>query len=221
MALFSPGRVDAVFQDRTEAGRVLADALRAHRQWTDPIVLALPRGGVPVGAEVARAMHAPLDVMVVRKIGHPRHPEFAVGAIASGGVSVMNPDAHDMLGNVSRSELDRVVQRERAELRRREELFRGNRPPLDVGGREVIVVDDGLATGATMQAAVLALRQLRPARITVGVPVGAPESCDLLARVADDVVCVRKPSPFQAVGLWYRDFEQTSDDEVATILGGP
>ena len=220
MALFSPDRVDAVFQDRTEAGRVLADALRAHRQWTDPFVLALPRGGVPVGAEVARAMHAPLDVMVVRKIGHPRHPEFAVGAIASGGVSVMNPDAHDMLSGVSRSELDRVVQRERAELRRREQLFRGNRPPLDVGGREVIVVDDGLATGATMQAAVLALRQLRPARITVGVPVGAPESCALLSRVADDVVCVRKPSPFQAVGLWYRDFEQTSDDEVATILGG-
>lgn len=219
MGFFSPDKAGAVFQDRTEAGRVLADALRAHRQWTDPIVLALPRGGVPVGAEVARAMHAPLDVMVVRKIGHPRHPEYAVGAIASGGVSVMNPEAHDVLGTVSRTELDRVLQRERAELRRREQLFRGDRPPLDVGGREVIVVDDGLATGATMQAAVLALRQLRPARITVAVPVGAPESCTLLSRVADDVVCVRQPSPFQAVGLWYRDFEQTGDDEVAAILG--
>ena len=219
MAPFSPDTVDAVFHDRTEAGRALADALREHRQWTDPLVLALPRGGVPIGAEVARALHASLDVMVVRKIGHPRHPEFAVGAIASGGVSVMNPDAHDALGRVSATELERVVQRERAELQRREKLFRGDRPPLDVQGREVIVVDDGLATGATMQAAVLALRQLRPARITVGVPVGAPESCAALARIADDMVCLRTPSPFQAVGLWYRDFDQTSDDEVGAILG--
>lgn len=218
MGFFSRMGNDAAFRDRREAGRMLAETLTGYRHWTLPLVLALPRGGVPVAAEVARALDAPLDVLVVRKIGHPHHEEFAVGAIASGGVSVMNPRAHEVLGDVTKEELDRIVQREWAELQRREQLFRGDQPALDVHGREVIIVDDGLATGATMQAAVLALRQLQPARITVAVPVAARESCEAMGRVADDVVCVRTPSPFYAVGSWYEHFDQTSDDEVRTIL---
>ncbi len=206
------------FRDRKEAGIALGEALRAHRHWHDPVVLALPRGGVPVAAEVAQALDAPLDILVVRKIGHPHHEEFAVGAIASGGVTVMNPREDSMLGEADDAAVARIIERERQELQRREALYRGGRPAVPLAGRDAIVVDDGLATGATMRAAVQALRALRPARIAVGVPVGARESCEALARLADDVVCVRMPEPFRAVGLWYAEFLQTSDEEVRELL---
>jgi putative phosphoribosyl transferase len=210
--------VDVPFRDRKEAGRALGQALLANRRWENPLVLALPRGGVPVAFEVAQALSAPLDILVVRKIGHPLHEEFAIGAIASGGVAVMNPRAQGYLGDVSKADVERIMARERAELQRRERLYRGGSPALDLRGRETIVVDDGLATGATMQAAVQALRQLHPASITVAVPVAARDSCDALAQVADHVVCVRTPEPFRAVGAWYADFPQTSDDEVRALL---
>lgn len=206
------------FKDRRDAGAALGQALLKHRDWQDPVVLALPRGGVPVAAEVARRLEAPLDILVVRKIGHPLHEEFAIGAIASGGVTVMNPPQETMLGEADQRDVDRIVQREQAELRRREELYRGGHEAVPLEGREVIVVDDGLATGATMRAAVQALRALHPSRITVAVPVGASESCDALSSVADDVVCVRMPEPFYAVGAWYSEFPQTSDDEVRELL---
>lgn len=210
--------MDVPFRDRKEAGRALGQALVAYRRWENPLVLALPRGGVPVAFEVAQALSAPLDILVVRKIGHPLHEEFAIGAIASGGVAVMNPQARGYLGDVSKADVERIMARERAELQRRERLYRGGSPALDLRGRETIVVDDGLATGATMQAAVQALRQLHPASITVAVPVAARDSCDALAQVADHVVCVRTPEPFRAVGAWYADFPQTSDDEVRALL---
>jgi putative phosphoribosyl transferase len=206
------------FRDRNDAGAALGQALLHRRDWADPVVLALPRGGVPVAAQVARVLDAPLDILVVRKIGHPRHEEFAIGAIASGGVTVMNQQADQFLGDADRADVDRIVQREQAELRRREHLYRGDHPAVPLRDREVIVVDDGLATGASMRAAVQALRQLEPARITVAVPVGARESCDTLAGLADDVVCVRTPEPFGAVGAWYDEFPQTSDDEVRALL---
>lgn len=209
---------DLVFRDRRDAGRALADALRKAGPWRDPVVLALPRGGVPVAFEVAQALGAPLDILVVRKIGHPRHEEFAIGAIAGGGVTVMNPQADGYLGGVSAEDVDRIVQRERAELERREHLYRDGRPAEPLAGRDVIVVDDGLATGSTMRAAVAALRRLQPARVVVAVPVGAQESCDAVGREADAVVCVRSPQPFYAVGAWYAEFPQTGDGEVRGLL---
>jgi putative phosphoribosyl transferase len=203
------------FRDRREAGRVLAQRLAHYRGRPDLLVLALPRGGVAVGFEVAHALEAPLDVFVVRKLGFPGHEEYAMGAIASGGVRVMNP----MPGiEVSPEALDQVLAREQAELARRERLYRGDRPPVEARGRTVIVVDDGLATGATMSAAVLAIRQQGPARLVVAVPVGAAETCRLLREQADDVVCVTMPTPLRAVGLWYRDFPQASDEEVHDLL---
>jgi putative phosphoribosyl transferase len=203
------------FRDRREAGRVLAERLAHYRGRPDLLVLALPRGGVAVGFEVAHALEAPLDVFVVRKLGFPGHEEYAMGAIASGGVRFMNP----MPGiEVSPEALDQVVAREQAELARRERLYRGDRPLLELRGRTVIVVDDGLATGATMSAAVLAIRQQGPARLVVAVPVGAAQTCRSLREQADDVVCVTMPTPFRAVGLWYRDFPQASDDEVHDLL---
>jgi predicted phosphoribosyltransferase len=171
-----------------------------------------------VAAEVARELDAPLDILVVRKIGHPMHEEFAIGAIASGGVSVMNAEQHDALGEVRREDVERIVAREQAELQRREALYRGNHPAVPLEGREAILVDDGLATGATMRAAVQAVRQLGPARVTVAVPLGARETCDALDALADDVVCVRTPEPFLAVGAWYAEFPQTSDEEVRKLL---
>jgi putative phosphoribosyl transferase len=212
------GQLGLGFRDRRDAGAALGKELLKRRDWQDPVVLALPRGGVPVAAEVARELQAPLDVLVVRKIGHPLHEEFAIGAVASGGVRVMNSQSDDLLGTVAPAEIERIVEREQAELQRRERLYRGDHPPISVQGREVIIVDDGLATGATMRAAVQAVRQLGPARVTVAVPVGARESCDTLEAVADDVVCVRTPEPFRAVGLWYSEFQQTSDDEVRSLL---
>jgi len=206
------------FRDRSDAGAALGKELLKRHDWDDPVVLALPRGGVPVAAEVARLLEAPLDILVVRKIGHPHHEEFAIGAIASGGTMVMNSQSASYLDDVSRADIDRIIAREQGELQRREKLYRGDHPAVPIQGREVIIVDDGLATGATMHAAVQAIRQLQPARITVAVPVGARESADALEAVADDVVCVRTPEPFHAVGVWYSEFPQTSDDEVRALL---
>jgi predicted phosphoribosyltransferase len=203
------------FADRREAGRVLAEHLSHLQGHDDLLVLALPRGGVAVGYEVARALHAELDVFIVRKLGHPGHEEFAMGAIASGGVQVMNADAGF---GVNERDVRDVVARERAELVRRESLYRGTRAPVAIEGRTVIVVDDGLATGATMRAAVAAVRKLHPHWLVAAVPVGAGETCGLLRRDADEVVCAAMPYPFRAVGLWYRDFPQSTDEEVKRLL---
>jgi predicted phosphoribosyltransferase len=205
------------FRDRREAGRLLAAQLSAYASRPDVLVLALPRGGVPVAAEVARALGAPLDVFVVRKLGVPGHEEFALGAIATGGVRVLNDDVVRALRIPDRV-IDAVAAKEQEELARRERLYRGDRPPLDVRGRTVILVDDGLATGATMHAAIKALRQQQPARIVVAVPTASPETCDELKREVDEVICATMPDPFYAVGLWYEDFSQTTDEEVRELL---
>lgn len=212
------GNLDLGFRDRSDGGKALGRELLKRHDWQDPVVVALPRGGVPVGFEVARLLAAPLDILIVRKIGHPRHPEFAIGALASGGVMVMNPEADSFLASVSQADIDRIVERERAELERREKAYRGDEPPVPLQGREAILVDDGLATGATMRAAVQAVRQLGPSMVCVAVPVGARESCDALTTLADQVVCIRTPEPFIAVGGWYSEFPQTSDDEVRSLL---
>jgi putative phosphoribosyl transferase len=204
------------FLDRYDAGRQLAEVLKA-RGYRNPIVMGLPRGGVPVAYEVAKRLGAPLDVFVVRKLGVPYQPELAMGAIASGGILVRNDDVLRMLGNAERA-LAAVERAERVELERRERLYRGNRPRPTVRGRDVLVVDDGLATGATMKAAVLALEQAGAARVVVAVPVGPPETCAELEALADEVVCLRRPARFMAVGQWYEEFGQTSDDEVRDLL---
>ena len=183
----------------------------------DVLVLALPRGGVPVGCEVARALGAPLDVFLVRKLGVPGHEELAMGAVATGGVRVLNDEIVRGLG-ISDHEIDAAVARELQELARRERLYRGDRPPPDVAGRTVILVDDGLATGATMRAAVAALRRQQPARIVIAVPTASPDTSEALKAEADDVVCAMTPEPFFAVGYWYEDFTQTTDDEVRELL---
>jgi predicted phosphoribosyltransferase len=205
-----------LFADRREAGRQLAARLRDYAS-SNTIVLALPRGGVPVAYEVARALGAPLDVFIVRKLGVPGHEEFALGAIASGEVVVLNPELANQLG-LSRQDIQTIIEAERRELDRRERAYREGAPPLDVRGRTVILVDDGLATGATMLAAIAALRKLGPARIVVAVPVAAPETCEAMAGAADEVVCAVTPQPFHAVGLWYDNFAQTTDDEVRALL---
>ena len=205
------------FSDRIDAGHRLAAALSSYAGRADTLVLALPRGGVPVAFEVARMLDAPLDVFVVRKLGVPGHEEFAMGAIATGG-AILVDDAIVRQLRVTGAELDTVVRREMRELERRERQFRGNRPPPDIAGRTVIVVDDGLATGSSMRVAVAALRQEHPGRIVVAVPIAPPETCAALRRDADDVVCAVTPEPFYAVGLWYEDFTQTTDDEVHDLL---
>lgn len=208
----------APFRDRADAGRQLAKVLAAYSGRRDVRVLALPRGGVPVAYEVARALRAPLDVFVVRKLGVPGHEEYAIGAIASGGVSVIDEALTRRLG-ISADDVARVVERERAELERRERQYRGDRPSMpDVAGATVLLVDDGLATGSTMRAAVTALRAEHAREVVVAVPIGAPDTCDMLRGVADAVVCAVTPEPFHAVGLWYEDFEQTSDREVRDLL---
>jgi putative phosphoribosyl transferase len=206
------------FADRRAAGRSLADELSRYAGRGDVVVLAPPRGGVPVGHEVAQALGAPLDVFLVRKLGVPGHEELAMGAIATGGVRVLNRGVLAEIGLTDR-EIDAVARREADELARREALYRGGRPPLDVHGKTAILVDDGLATGSSMRAAIEALKLLGPARIVVAVPVAAAETCDALRREVDDVVCALTPEPFYAVGLWYQDFSQTSDDEVRALLG--
>jgi len=205
------------FRDRTEAGRRLAERLTAYADRPDVLVLALPRGGVPVAYEVARALRAPLDVFLVRKLGVPGYEELAMGAVATGGVRVLNDQIVAGL-RIPDHVIEAVAEAEQRELARRERVYRGDRPPPDVRHRTVILVDDGLATGATMQAAIKALRALPPARIVVAVPTGSPETCEQLKAQADDVICAITPEPFHAVGLWYEDFTQTTDEEVRDLL---
>ena len=206
-----------VFRDRRHAGGVLAQLLAGYANRSGVIVLALPRGGMPVAYEVAKALHAPLDVFVVRKLGVPGHEEYAMGAIASGGVRVLNDEIVRRLG-IPDAAVDAVARSEQSELERRERLFRAGRPPPDARGRTVILVDDGLATGSTMLAAVRAVRAQQPARIVVAVPTAAAETCAQLRSEADEVVCATTPEPFRAVGMWYDDFSQTSDEEVRELL---
>jgi putative phosphoribosyl transferase len=205
------------FANRRDAGRRLAGELREYAAHSDVLVLALPRGGVPVGFEVAEALYAPLDVFVVRKLGLPWHEELAMGALASGGVRVLDNDLI-RAARVSDEDIRRVTATEQGELERRQRQYRGDRPFPSVKGRIIILVDDGLATGSTMRAAVQALRAEGPARIVVGVPVAAPETCEAFREIADDIVCAETPEPFRAVGLWYEDFSQTTDAEVHALL---
>jgi len=205
------------FSDRAHAGRVLAAALARYAHRRDVIVLALPRGGVPVGCEVARALGVPLDVFVVRKLGVPGHEELAMGAIASGSVRLLNEDVVALAG-VSEEAIDEVAAREAAEIRRRERVYRGDRGPPDLRGRTVIPVDDGLATGASMRAAAAAVRRQGPAWVVVAVPAAAADTCETLRGEVDELVCLMTPEPFHAVGLWYEDFSQTSDEEVRQLL---
>jgi predicted phosphoribosyltransferase len=205
------------YEDRRQAGRVLASALGDYAHRDDVLVLALPRGGVPVAFEVAEHIAAPLDVFVVRKLGVPGFEELAMGAIASGGVQVLNDDILSAIG-ISDEMLQRVVESEREELERRERAYRSGYPPLDVRGKTVILVDDGLATGFTMRAAIRSLRRRGPSRVVVAVPIAPPSTCEKIAAEVDDIVCAATPEPFDAVGLWYRDFSQTTDDEVRELL---
>jgi putative phosphoribosyl transferase len=205
------------FHDRAEAGRLLAEKLMAYANRQDIRVLALPRGGVPVAFEIAKALRAPLDVFLVRKLGVPGHEELAMGAIASGGIVVHNDE---VIGNldISSQEIDTAVAREQQELERRERLYRGDRPFPDLHGCTVILVDDGLATGATMRAAVVAVRQHHPAHSVIAVPIAAPDICEALSTQVDEIICAITPDPMYAVGLWYEHFDQTTDDEVRELL---
>ncbi len=205
------------FRDRYEAGRLLARGLARYRHDPRLLVLGLPRGGVPVAYEIAQALGAPLDVFIVRKLGVPGQEELAMGAIATGGVRVLNEDVVDYL-SIPDDIVDEVAAREQRELERRMRLYRGNQPPPAIEGRTVILVDDGLATGATMRAAVAALRQQRPARLVVAVPTAAAETCAALRDAVDDILCAITPEPFDGVGRWYEDFGQTGDDEVRGLL---
>jgi predicted phosphoribosyltransferase len=205
------------FKNRSEAGRLLAGALGHYRDRADALVLALPRGGVPVGYEIAKTLHLPLDVFIVRKLGVPGEEELAMGAIASGGVRSLNKSVIEQLG-IPESIIDGVSDREARELERRELLYRGDKPPINVSNRVVILVDDGLATGSTMKAAVAALRRQNPSRIVVAVPTAPPDACDEIRPNADELVCAVTPEPFFSVGLWYEHFDQTSDAEVTELL---
>jgi predicted phosphoribosyltransferase len=206
-----------IFKDRREAGAALAQKLAHYRNRDDVVVLALPRGGVPVAREVARSLGAPLDVFIVRKLGVPGHRELAMGAIASGGVRVLNERVVRSLG-IPDWAIEQAAREEGVELQRREGAYREGRAAVELGGRAVLLVDDGLATGSTMMAAVQAVRSRAPARIVVAVPVGAPQTCQELARAADEVVCATEPESFSAIGERYLDFEQTSDEEVRELL---
>ena len=210
-------RLQPTFRDRVDAGRRLAAELPGYAGRSDVLVLALPRGGLPVGYEVAKALGAPLDLLIVRKLGVPGYEELAMGAIATGGVRVVDEELVRRLG-IPRAMIDRVAAAEQAELERRERLYRGDRPPPRIEGLIVILVDDGIATGSTMRAAVRALRAQRPARIVVAAPAAAASTCAELRREADEVVCVTTPEPFDAVGLHYAEFPQLSDDAVREIL---
>lgn len=205
------------FRDRREAGEALADELRQYAGRPDTLILALPRGGVPVAAAIAEQLDLPMDIFLVRKLGLPGHEELAMGAIASGGITVMNPDVLRMV-HVGDKAIEMVTRRELAELERREREYRGERPEPQLEGRTVILVDDGLATGSTMRAAVMALRERNPREIVVAVPVAAPETCDEFRQQVDEIVCALTPDPFHAVGLWYEDFSQTTDAEVRELL---
>jgi putative phosphoribosyl transferase len=206
-----------VFRDRRDAGRQLARLLTSYANRSDLVVLALPRGGVPVAAEVAAALHAPFDVFLVRKLGVPFHEELAMGAVAEGGVRVLNQELIHELG-IRESEIEKVSTGELVELDRRARAFRGTRPAPAMDGRVIILIDDGLATGSTMEAAVMAVRSRHPAKVIVAVPVAARETVERIRQIADEVLCVATPDPFQAVGLWYDDFTQMTDAEVVAIL---
>jgi putative phosphoribosyl transferase len=207
-----------MFQNRTEAGRKLASKLSAYCGQPDVLVLALPRGGVPVGAEIARALHAPVDVFVVRKLGVPWNPELAMGAVATGGVRVLDEDTIDSLA-ISREEIAKVAAGEEIEIERREKAYRGGRVQAPIAGKKVILVDDGIATGSTMRAGVAALRKLQPARIVIAAPVASRPTCTMLRRVADEVVCAIEAEDFFAIGEWYEDFTQLSDQDVQDLIG--
>lgn len=215
MSGFSHG--NRIFADRKAAGRALAQALTRFRGHQDVVVLALPRGGVPVAFEVADFLGAPLDVFIVRKLGVPGQPELAMGAIASGGGLVVNEDVVDAL-RIEPAAIDTVAKREAREILRREAAYRGDRPPINVMGKVVIVVDDGIATGATMRAGVRALRKLRPASIVIAVPHAPPDTCESLQDEADEIVCLEMPDPYIAVGRWYGNFPQITDAEVREFL---
>ncbi len=206
-----------IFQDRIDAGRQLTTRLRKYADRPDVIVLALPRGGVPVAFEVAQELNATLDIFLVRKLGVPGHEELAMGAIASGGVRVINQDVVSYL-QIPGEVIDAVAAYEQRELERREREYRGDRPPPDLRGRVVILIDDGLATGSTMRAAAAAVRKQGPARIVVAVPVAAPETCENFRSEVDEIVCAVTPEPFRGVGLWYEDFSQTTDQDVRELL---
>ena len=206
-----------LFRDRSDAGRVLSGRLRSYVDRSDVAVLALPRGGVPVAFEVAKALRVPLDLFLVRKLGVPGHEELAMGAIATGGVRVLNQDVIRTL-EIAREKIEAVTRCEEQELARREQAYRGNRSLLSIRNRTVILIDDGLATGSTMRAAVAALRQQGPARIIVAVPIGASDTCDAMRAEVDEIVCVVTPEPFYGVGMWYEDFSQTTDQEVKDLL---
>lgn len=207
----------APFRDRTQAGQFLATKLRRYAGCSNLIVLALPRGGVPVAFEVAKALDAPLDVFLVRKLGAPGNEELAMGAVATGGVIVINDKVVQELG-IPDEMIDAVAEREKRELERRERAYRGNRSAPYVRDHTVILIDDGLATGSTMRAAVAALRKQQPARIVIAVPISAPSTCDELGSEVDEIVCAITPEPFYAVGLWYVNFSQTTDEEVYDLL---
>jgi len=206
-----------IFRDRTEAGKYLATKLLSYKDRPDVLVLALPRGGVPVAFEVAQALRVPLDIFLVRKLGVPGHEELAMGAISTGGVRVLNEDIVDYL-RIPEQVIDAVAAEELKELERRELAYRGNRAEPDVKEKTVILIDDGLATGSTIRAAAQALRQQQPARIVVAVPVSAPETCDEYRIGVDEIICAVTPEPFLGVGMWYLDFPQTTDDEVRDLL---
>lgn len=209
--------IQPLFRDRADGGRQLAHRLRNYADTPGVLVLGLPRGGVPVAYEVARALDAPLDVFTVRKLGAPGHEELALGAIATGGVVVWNREVLDEV-RPTQYQLEDIIARERAELERRDVAYRGTRSPPDIRGKTVILVDDGLATGASMRAAVRAVRTQQPGRVVLAVPVAAQETCESLRPEVDDIVCAATPQPFIAVGLWYYDFSPTSDDEVRALL---
>ena len=217
MAVTASGRAALKFADRVEAGRLLAEQLRSYAGRPDALVLALPRGGLPVAFEIATRLHLPLDIFLVRKLGAPGQPELAMGAIATGGARVLNEDVIRYL-SVPPEVIEAVAHAEQIELERREQAYRGERPTPDLHGKQVILVDDGLATGSSMRAAIGAVRTQSPARIIVAVPVAARETCEELKREVEELVCLRTPEPFSAVGLWYDDFSQTSDEEVRDLL---
>lgn len=208
-----------MFQNRTEAGQKLAAKLQAYYGQPDVLVLALPRGGLPVGCEVGKALHAPLDVFVVRKLGVPWNPELAMGAVATGGVRVLDEETVRTL-EIPPEEIARIAAEEERELGRRELAYRGSHAPLPVAGKKVILVDDGIATGSTMRAGVIALRRLQPSRVVVAVPVAPRASCAMLRKVADEVQCLIEAKDFFAIGDWYRDFTQLTDEDVQNYLGG-
>jgi predicted phosphoribosyltransferase len=209
--------IEPLYRDRFEAGQRLATKLMTYADRQDVLVLALPRGGVPVAYEVAKALQAPLDVFIVRKLGVPGREELAMGAIATGGIRVLNETVVSML-QIPERIIDAVTAREQQELERREHLYRDDRPAPAVQDHIVILIDDGLATGSTMRAAIAALRLQHPARIVVAVPVAAPSTCEELGREVDEIVCAQTPEPFYGVGLWYQDFSQTTDEEVHDLL---